>query len=248
MVGLAVLSLLVLAALEWDWFGPEQDRQLLYADLGIVLVFWVEYAARWVRAPRRAAFVRANWYELPGMVPIFPGMEAYAGVRFFRLLRLFRILRLLGFLRRFDRVNALVRRFTVESRLGYIALLAFLLIGICAGVVWVAEPETFPTFGDALWWGIVTATTVGYGDFYPRTGLARAAGVVLMLLGVGLIGSFAATLSSFLVERRRRGARAAEALAERAGIASELERLDRLRRSGALTASEFAQAKRRLLR
>ena len=157
---------------------------------------------RAVAPGERWAYVRAHWYDLPGMIPILPGMESIAGVRVLRLLRLLRILRLLGVLRRFDRFNEFVERFTRRSKLGYVAVLAFVIISTCAIVAWVFEPETFPTLGDAMWWGVVTATTVGYGDFYPRTTAGRIAGVFLMFLGVGLIGTFAATLSSVLVERR----------------------------------------------
>ena len=55
------------------------------------------------------------------------------------------------------------------------------------------------TPGDALWWGFVTITTVGYGDYYPVTGLGRIMGVMLMLAGVGIIGALASILASLLV-------------------------------------------------
>ena len=55
------------------------------------------------------------------------------------------------------------------------------------------------TGGDALWWAFVTITTVGYGDQYPVTTLGRAVGVFVMFAGVGIIGSLASILASFLV-------------------------------------------------
>src|SRR6185369_17298757 len=53
--------------------------------------------------------------------------------------------------------------------------------------------------GDALWWGMVTITTVGYGDFFPVTLLGRLTGVFVMFAGVGIIGSLASILASLLV-------------------------------------------------
>jgi len=53
--------------------------------------------------------------------------------------------------------------------------------------------------GDALWWGMVTITTVGYGDFFPVTLLGRLTGVFVMFAGVGIIGSLASILASILV-------------------------------------------------
>lgn len=248
MVLLALVSIGILGVLEFGDLREEDERNLLYADLFIVFVFWVEYLWRLGRVGRKGAFVGSNWYELPGMVPILPGMEAYGSMRLFRLLRILRILRLMGALRRFDRFNALVNRFTHQSRLGTIALLASGVTFACAASAWLLEPESFPSFGDALWWAVVTSTTVGYGDFYPTTGAVRAVAVVLMLLGIGLIGAFAATLSTFLVERRIGNDRRSAAGTDASDVVSRLERLDQLRRRGGLTSSEYSAAKRKLLK
>jgi voltage-gated potassium channel len=53
--------------------------------------------------------------------------------------------------------------------------------------------------GDALWWAFTTITTVGYGDQYPVTPLGRVVAVFVMFAGVGIIGSLASILASFLV-------------------------------------------------
>jgi len=61
------------------------------------------------------------------------------------------------------------------------------------------ETPNIATGGDALWWAIVTITTVGYGDFYPVTTLGRLTGVFVMFAGVGIIGALASILASILV-------------------------------------------------
>ena len=58
------------------------------------------------------------------------------------------------------------------------------------------NPE-FATVGDALWWGIVTLTTVGYGDIVPKTATGRWAAVVIMITGIAVLGVLAGSLSSF---------------------------------------------------
>ena len=73
------------------------------------------------------------------------------------------------------------------------------------GSILVLEFETrtpganIKTGGDALWWGFVTITTVGYGDFYPISTFGRLTGIFVMFAGIGIIGALASILASLLV-------------------------------------------------
>jgi voltage-gated potassium channel len=55
-------------------------------------------------------------------------------------------------------------------------------------------------FGTALWWAIVTVTTVGYGDHFPVTAVGRLVATVMMMVGIGLIGTLTATVASIFVK------------------------------------------------
>lgn len=83
-------------------------------------------------------------------------------------------------------------------RLLWIVLALVVLGGIG---MWLFEPDVNP--GNALWWSIVTLTTVGYGDISPTTPGGRVVGVVLMILGIGVLGAFTAQVASLLFERKR---------------------------------------------
>lgn len=79
----------------------------------------------------------------------------------------------------------------------------------------VSSPDTkIHGFGDALWFGLVTIMTIGYGDITPVTGLGRLAAIVLMLGGVGLVSVMTATVASVLVTQRIREGRGLDQIRE----------------------------------
>ena len=76
----------------------------------------------------------------------------------------------------------------------YVVLATF----VCSFVVWKSEhgAHGFKTYPDALWWGVVTVTTVGYGDLVPTSTVGQLTATFLMFMGVALLGTVAATLAS----------------------------------------------------
>lgn len=97
-------------------------------------------------------------------------------------------------------INALIHTLREINLLRLIiAVLALVVLGAVG--LWLAEPKVHLT--NALWWSIVTLTTVGYGDLYPTTAGGRLVGAVLMILGIGVLGAFTGQLASLLTERRR---------------------------------------------
>lgn len=59
------------------------------------------------------------------------------------------------------------------------------------------------SYGDGLWWSIVTTTTVGYGDISPASVGGRVIAVVLMLVGIGLIGMLTGSITTYFVKERK---------------------------------------------
>lgn len=90
-----------------------------------------------------------------------------------------------------------LRRFA--ERLGKVVVFAGILVLVASLVAyWAEHPENaeFATVGDAVWWGVVTLTTVGYGDIVPETSTGRFAGMAIMFTGVATIGILAGSLAS----------------------------------------------------
>ncbi|NMO20265.1 hypothetical protein HPC49_40780 [Pyxidicoccus fallax] len=234
-----------LEGLQW----PHPRFQLLAAiDLGFVLVFLGEFLWGLSRAKDRADFLRRHWFELPGLVPLYAeGLSLLRAAQLLRLARLLRLLRLLTAYRRMRTLTVLDALFN-RYKLGHTLLVAFAVVMGMAAVVWVLERSTNPNlahFPDAVWWAIVTATTVGYGDITPHTGLARVCATVLMLMGIGLIGVVASSLSNALLRADQEASQGSAPTAS--SLAAELERLAVLRERGHLTDEEFTAAKRKLL-
>lgn len=90
-------------------------------------------------------------------------------------------------------------RLPLFIRIFALAIFVFLIFGI---VIHLLEPVTFPTMFDGIWWAIITASTVGYGDFIPHTLWGRIAAVVLILLGAGFVSSYFMTLATVAVTRQ----------------------------------------------
>ncbi len=94
-----------------------------------------------------------------------------------------------------------------QDRLPRIIVGLFCLILTVAVAVYLVEHvggniKNFSSMGDALWWAIVTMTTVGYGDITPITPLGRALALLVMASGIGLTALFTATVASYLVEKK----------------------------------------------
>jgi voltage-gated potassium channel len=109
---------------------------------------------------------------------------------------------------------------------------AFTAIG--AGVlVRLIDHRDFETFGDGIWWAIVTLGTVGYGDIVPRTTWGRVVGSVVIVVGVTFIAFLTAAVTSMFVAHdqqldadERESQRVADEQETRARVAEVLERLE----------------------
>jgi voltage-gated potassium channel len=79
------------------------------------------------------------------------------------------------------------------------ALLVFLSFGVSIHFL---EPDTFPTIFDGIWWAIITASTVGYGDYVPHSFFGRITALILILLGVSFVSSYFGTLAAAAVTKQ----------------------------------------------
>lgn len=91
-----------------------------------------------------------------------------------------------------------------KSNLHWIILIAIALLFSCASGFYYFEatPENGLTFGDSIWWAVVTSTTVGYGDYFPVTPGGRVVSFALMLSGIGIMGFIISEVITVMIEGR----------------------------------------------
>jgi voltage-gated potassium channel len=173
-------------------------------DNAICIIFLIDFAMNLYGShPKRAYFIhQRGWLDLLGSIPSFGFIRFTALFRLARLSRLGRITKLLQGQAGKDLVLDVLK-----NRSQYAAFITILLAGIVLSVSSIvilqfevgAPDGNIKTGGEALWWAVVTITTVGYGDFYPVTFLGRLTGLFVMFTGIGIIGALASILASLLV-------------------------------------------------
>ncbi len=218
--------------------APSSTRPELEAlEWGLTGLFVLEFATRFAASHDRSQYLRGHWVDVVALAP---------PIRAARVLRLLRLLRLVrtfaGAYRAAMHLEGLAR----HRGFAWLMVAWLAVMALCSIALYPAEHgvnKTIDSPFDALWWGVVTLSTVGYGDVYPITPEGRLAAMVLMLLGIGLFSAITATATSYLLSTgehrdQSRGGR----------FVDEIERLSVLREQGSLTEDEFAAAKQRLLR
>jgi len=184
-------------------------------------VFTIEYLLRiWVctasEAYKGALKGRIKYFfspfavvDLVAILPFYIPTLVAIDLRFIRALRLLRLLRIFK-LGRYSRAARILWNVLKEKKeeLGVTFSVVFILLVVASGVVYFAEretqPQVFSSIPAAMWWAVVTLTTVGYGDVYPVTTLGRIFASVIALLGVGFFALPAGILASGLLEQSRR--------------------------------------------
>jgi voltage-gated potassium channel len=157
---------------------------------GLWLLFLIEYLVRLVVTPNTKGYVKRRWVEpVTVVVPPLQGWHI-VGIEKMGLLLHEGALRLQAILKHHSLFRVLI---AASATLVFGAWLVLLFEENAHG-------SNIHTYPDALWWAIVTVTTVGYGDRFPVTEGGRIVAAILMLVGIGLIGTLTATVASVFIK------------------------------------------------
>lgn len=167
----------------------ELSPALQTVNYTIWAIFVLDYLVRFFLAKNKKEFVGHNIFDLLAIIPVGSGMRAFRFARVFRIL----VFALYG-----------VRFFTKASRFfdtnGFRYVICACL-GLCTAGTIAFHFSEGCDWNDSMWWSFVTMTTVGYGDIIPTTVPGRVTAIIMMLVGIGFLGSFTSTVTSFCLSR-----------------------------------------------
>lgn len=195
-----------------SWFRGFEIASLAIFSVEYLLRAWAITADPRYQKPLvgrlRYLTTPAALIDLAAIAPSYVLLVAGGGadLRFLFLLRFFRLFRLLKLGRYTPAVHHLSEVFKEKRADLTVALgAAMVMLILSSCVLYIAErdaqPDKFGNIPEAMWWSIITLTTIGYGDVYPVTVLGKIAGGATALIGVGIVALPTAILASGFHDR-----------------------------------------------
>jgi len=218
---MVLISLNVLAVVleTVDWIYRDYERYFLIFEVFSVSVFTLEYLLRiWACTTdkRYRGFLIGRLIfiisplaivDLAAILPFY--LMVTLDLRFLRILKFFRLIRIakIGrYSRALKTFGNVIKQKKEELLINVVAV--FVLLIIASSLMYYvekdAQPGSFSSIPEAMWWGVATLTTVGYGDVYPITPLGKLFSAIIAILGIGLFALPTAILASGFSEEIRK--------------------------------------------
>ena len=215
LVSIAAMSLATVPDLP-DW----AYRTLDVLDVVVIVLFTAEYLLRLWTARSAWRYARSGWgiVDLATILPFWltlgGNFQVLRSLRLIRLLRIGKLARHVAALERITRTFQLIREELIVF--GFLALIVMFISAV--GIYEFehdAQPEAFASIPHALWFVVVTLTTVGYGDIYPVTAGGKFFTFFILIIGLGVIAVPTGLISSGLSRAREEEKEKKKARAEK---------------------------------
>lgn len=222
---LSVYVLIAISAETLFVFSEKTLSILISIDTLICFIFIIDFICRLIFSKNKILYLKRGWIDLVSSIPYI------AVLRLGRIVAIFRIIRVLRGLRSSKHLVL----FFSEKRFGgtLVTIVIIMVITLIFSSIAILNFEkdsqsNIKNVGDALWWSIATITTVGYGDLVPVTTLGRIVASLIIMIGVGLFGTFAAVTASTLIQKdfKKEFEKDKEILDKLDKISENLERID----------------------
>ncbi|GMN89384.1 ion transporter [Francisella sciaenopsi] len=163
---------------------------LNYINITFSAIFSIEYIVRLIIARRKLVFI-FGFYNIIDFIAIFlPLILSLFGINSHELivLRLLRVFKIFQNTAIMNRLINVFKKIYLELLVSYCLIFVILIIS-CILMFYAehdAQPQVFSSISNTLWWGVITLTTVGYGDMFPITLLGRLIAAIVSMLGIGV--------------------------------------------------------------
>lgn len=205
----AVIIVSMIPLCFWDWNAVFDVTETV-----CITIFIADYVARWATADFKLGkgalsfilypFTPMAIVDMLTMLPTFIAINP--AWRTLRILRMLRALRAFRLFRYSKSVHAIVGAFQRgRGQLSVVLALALAYVLLCAMVMFNVEHDTFPTYFHALYWSVVSLTTVGYGDLYPTTDIGRTIAMFSSLAGIAIVALPSSIITAGLLEELKGG-------------------------------------------
>lgn len=194
-IGLTLLDVIMLTGIIFVQVNLGTYQIIVLFDLIVVCILATQFVNRLYHADDRTKYLKDNWFDIIGMVPEIL-LAGYSGIlRYFRLIKILSLLRK-NIISLFDYIE----RANLEY--GVITLIFVIISG--AILFYFFEYGVNPnvnSLDDALWYVLITITTVGYGDIYPHTIGGRFATLIIIVAGLSFVSYVAFKITGLFFEQ-----------------------------------------------
>ncbi|BDA59399.1 ion transporter [Shewanella xiamenensis] len=217
MMLLSLLSVIIVLVMTFGRLDTETYRLLFFIDTTICMIFMINFFAGLFRARDKLFYLRHHWIDF---IASIPAIEALRIARVFQILRVIRLIRM----SRSFLIPLIKQR--KQATLASLLVAMVTILTFASIIILIVESGTeganIQTAEQAIWWALVTISTVGYGDFYPVSTAGHIVGGIVIVSGVSFFGVISGYMASVFVapdenERQERQD------AHKAEIKSELE-------------------------
>jgi voltage-gated potassium channel len=198
----ALLGLVSVVLVGYAWSLPPESevrRLVEIYDFGFCAYFFLAFAKRFRAAENKRKYLMP--WGILDLLSAIPAVESLRFARVFRIVRVYRLLIAAHSLRKMFGKNPREATYSIAGGTISCALISLSIL-VLHFESQHAEAKILSA-GDALWWSVVTLSTVGYGDLYPITTGGRICAAVLMIVGIGVFGVIAGAFADLLMRINR---------------------------------------------
>lgn len=194
MMVLSIISVVIIVLHQFGPFNEPEKELLLKLDTGICLVLLSHFFYGLFSAKNKKQFLSTHWIDFIASIP---------AIDIFRYGRIFQVLRVLRMLRVANQVIRHLLKHSESTMLASMMLILLVVLGGSAIAILMTEAghegSNIETAEDAIWWALVTISTVGYGDYYPITTAGRVISAIVILTGVSIFAGISGLVASSLL-------------------------------------------------